>query len=91
MRLALGATPRATASLLLRMGMLPLAAGVAAGLLGAAFVSRMMRGMLYGVGTFDPIAFVAAVLALLLVSFAAGLIPARRVATVDPITTLRGD
>ncbi len=91
LRLALGATPRSTASLLLRTGMLPLAAGVAGGLAGAVFVSRMMRGMLYGVGAFDPMAFVAAVSALLLVSFAAGLIPARRVATVDPITTLRGD
>jgi putative ABC transport system permease protein len=61
LRLALGATPRSTASLLLRTGLLPLAAGVSSGLAGAVVVSRMMQGMLYGVGAFDPIAFSAAV------------------------------
>jgi len=91
LRLALGATPRSTASLLLRTGLLPLAAGVAGGLTGAVLVSRMMQGMLYGVGALDPMPFIAAVVALLLVATAAGLIPARRVAAVDPITTLRGD
>jgi putative ABC transport system permease protein len=60
-------------------------------LAGAVVVSRMMQGMLYGVGALDPIAFIVAVSALLLVAVAAGIIPARRVATVDPITTLRGD
>jgi ABC-type lipoprotein release transport system permease subunit len=44
---------------------------------------------LYGVEAFDLVAFAAAVAALLAVTLAAGLIPARRVAVVDPITTLR--
>jgi putative ABC transport system permease protein len=89
LRLALGATPRSTAALLLRGGLVPLAAGIAAGLAGAAAAARFMQGMLYGVAAFDVVTFTAAVVTLLAVTLAAGLIPARRVAAVDPIATLR--
>jgi putative ABC transport system permease protein len=89
LRLALGATPHATAALLLRGGLAPLAAGMAGGLAGAAAAARFMQGMLYGVEAFDVVTFGVAVVMLLAVTLAAGLIPARRVAAVDPITTLR--
>jgi putative ABC transport system permease protein len=89
LRLALGATPHATAALLLRGGLAPLAAGMAGGLAGAGAAARFMQGMLYGVEAFDVVTFAAAVVTLLAVTLAAGLIPARRVAAVDPITTLR--
>ena len=89
LRLALGATPRSTAALLLRIGLAPLAAGIAGGLVGAAAAARFMQGMLYGVEPFDLVAFTVAVVTLLAVTLAAGLIPARRVAAVDPFTTLR--
>jgi hypothetical protein len=91
LRQALGATPQSTAALLMRTGVLPLAAGVAAGLAGGAVAARLMQGMLYGIETFDALTFAAAVSVLLAVSLAAGLIPARRVAAVDPILTLRGE
>jgi putative ABC transport system permease protein len=90
LRLALGATPRSTAGLLLRGGLAPLAAGIAGGLAGAAAAARFMQGLLYGVDAFDVVTFVAAVATLLAVTLAAGVIPARRVAAVDPIATLRG-
>ena len=89
LRLALGASRRSTTALLLRTGLLPLLSGVAAGLIGAALASRAMQGMLYGIDAFDATTFVAAVTALLAVTLSAALIPARRVANVDPITTLR--
>jgi putative ABC transport system permease protein len=89
LRLALGATPHATAALLLRGGLAPLAAGMTGGLAGAAAAARFMQGMLYGVEAFDVVTFGVAVVMLLAVTLAAGLIPARRVAAVDPITTLR--
>ena len=91
LRLALGATPQSTATLLLRSGLVPLTVGVAGGLAGAAAAAGFMQGMLYGIEAFDVVAFAAAVVTLLAVTLAAGLIPARRVAAVDPITTLRAN
>jgi predicted permease len=91
LRLALGASRASTAGLLLRAGLLPLAVGVAGGLVAAAVVARAMGGLIYGIGSFDALTFTAAVTALLTVTVAAGLIPARRVARIDPIAALRTD
>jgi putative ABC transport system permease protein len=88
-RLALGATPRATATLLLRTGLAPLAVGIGTGLAGAALASRLMQSMLYRVNSFDLTTLAAAVATLLAVTLAAGLIPARRIARVDPASALR--
>jgi predicted permease len=89
LRLALGATPGSAAVLLMRTGLAPLSTGVIGGLVGAGIVSRLMHGMLYGIDTLDLMTFAGAVAILLAVACAAGSIPARRVAAVDPITTLR--
>jgi predicted lysophospholipase L1 biosynthesis ABC-type transport system permease subunit len=91
LRLALGASRASTASLLLRAGMVPLGIGVVGGLVGGALVARAMAGLLYGIGRFDIPAFAAAVVALTAVALVAGLIPARRVANIDPIAALRAD
>jgi predicted permease len=91
LRLALGASRASAAGLLLRAGLVPLALGVAGGLVSAALVARAMGGLLYGIGSFDVPTFAAAVVALGVVTLVAGLIPARRVARIDPITALRTD
>jgi putative ABC transport system permease protein len=91
LRLALGATPRSTAVLLLRTGLWPIGAGIAAGLVGAAFASRFLQGLLYGIGPFDGATFAGAVASLAAVALAAAIIPARRVASIDPVTSLRAD
>jgi ABC-type antimicrobial peptide transport system permease subunit len=57
--------------------------------LGAAAAARGMAGLLYGVGRFDVVTFTFSVLTLLVVAVVAGLVPARRVASIDPITALR--
>ena len=88
-RLALGATPRQVAGLLLRGGFAPVLAGAMLGLVGAMWASAGMRGLLYDVGRFDVMAFLAAAIALALVTIAAGLVPARRVAAVDPLVVLK--
>jgi ABC-type antimicrobial peptide transport system permease subunit len=91
LRLALGASRASTAGLLLRGGLWPLAVGVMGGLIGAASVARAMGGLLYGVGSFDAPTFATAVAALAAVALVASLIPARRVARIDPIASLRAE
>jgi putative ABC transport system permease protein len=91
LRIAVGATPVTTTWLLLRGGLAPVAMGIAAGLGGTVWASRVVRGMLYGIEAFDLATIAAAVLLLLAVALVAGAIPAHRAARRDPITVLRGN
>lgn len=76
---------------ILKEGMGTALAGVALGSLGAYLVGRAMQGMWFGVGVMDPVAFSAVALLLLGSAMLACLIPARRAASVDPMTALRQD
>jgi ABC-type antimicrobial peptide transport system permease subunit len=88
-RLALGATPRRVLLTVMQEGFVLAGVGLAVGLAGAALVARAMRGMLFGVGPFDPVTF-AAMAGVLLVSAAlATFLPARRATQVDPMIVLR--
>jgi ABC-type antimicrobial peptide transport system permease subunit len=60
---------------------------------GAASIAavRLLRSMLFGVAPFDPVSFSAAVVALLFVLLAAGFIPARRAASIEPMQALRSE
>jgi putative ABC transport system permease protein len=89
LRLALGATPGQVAVLLLRTGLVPLAAGGAAGLAGAAWASAAMRSLIYDISAGDVLTFSLALATLTLVALAAGMLPARRVASVDPAAIMR--
>ena len=91
LRLALGAPRASIAILLLRASMLPLGLGVAIGLVAAVFMARGMGTLLYGVGRFDLASFAAAAAVLTAVSLGAGWLPARRVASVDPLVALKTD
>jgi len=88
-RLALGANPPAILKLVLGQGMILTAVGLVIGLVGAAILSRTLSGLIYGVGTLDPLTFIAVPALLSVVALLACLLPARRAASVDPITTLR--
>jgi ABC-type antimicrobial peptide transport system permease subunit len=90
-RLALGATPMQTSMLLLRSGLGPLAVGALIGLVGAAWAGAALRGFLYDVALFDAWAFAGALTVLLVVTLVAGIVPARRVASVDPLSVLRAE
>ena len=90
-RLALGADRRSVLRLVLGGGLRIAAAGLALGLAGALALTHVLSSLLYGVGTRDPLTFVAVPSVLLLVSLAACWIPARRALRVDPLTALRSD
>jgi predicted permease len=88
-RMALGAQCRDALGLVLTETMRPVAAGLAAGLAGAAVVSRLMSSHLFGLSSLDPIAFLGAAGFLAGVALLAGYLPARRVTCVDPMSALR--
>jgi predicted permease len=88
-RLALGANRPEILRLVLGQGMGLVAVGLAAGVAGAVALTRTLSGLVYGVGTLDPLTFVAVPVLLAGVALLACFLPARRAASVDPITTLR--
>jgi predicted permease len=88
-RLALGADRSAILKLILGQGLVLTAIGLALGLAGAVALTRTLAGLVYGVGTLDPLTFVAVPALLATVALLACFLPARRAAAVDPITTLR--
>jgi putative ABC transport system permease protein len=89
LRMALGADRSSVMRLVLAQGMLPVAIGLVAGLAGAAALTRVMSGLLYGVSPYDPLTFLAVSIVLAVVAAAAIYIPARRAMTMDPLLALR--
>jgi predicted permease len=88
-RMALGAPPSGVLRMVVFDGLKTASAGLALGLAGALAASRLIAGMLYGVSSTDPAAFLATVLILTAVAAAACYLPARRAMRVHPITALR--
>lgn len=88
-RMALGARPSSVVASVLRHGLFVTLGGLAAGCVLAAFAARRIAGALYGVGSADLLAWLAATLILLAVSTFANLIPAWRAARVRPSEALR--
>ncbi|HSC28570.1 MAG TPA: ABC transporter permease [Vicinamibacterales bacterium] len=88
-RLAVGARPRAIEWMFLRESIALVALGVALGLPGAIAVTRLVSSMLFGLGPQDPASIAGALLVLVAATVAAGSVPARRAAGVDPILALR--
>jgi hypothetical protein len=90
-RMAMGARPVDVLRLIARQAGDPVLAGLVAGLLGAAALSRYLGSLLYGVRPGDPATFAVVAAALLLVAIVAALFPARRAARVDPMVALRNE
>jgi putative ABC transport system permease protein len=90
-RIALGATPGHVWRLVLWGGLRLSVLGAVVGVALAAASTALLRGLLYGVQPLDPATFLAATGLLVAVSAFAAYLPARRAASVDPITLLRAE
>jgi predicted permease len=90
-RVALGAQRNDILRMALGEGMLLIAIGLGAGLIGAAIVTRFLRFMLFSVTATDPLTFASIALLLAAVALFACFIPAQRATQVDPLVALRED
>jgi putative ABC transport system permease protein len=88
-RMALGAPRSTIVRMVVRQGMELTVAGVVFGLIGAALLTRVMAGLLFGVSATDIVTFSAVPMILTAVALAASYLPARRAMQVDPVIALR--
>lgn len=88
-RLALGATPSAVASAIVRRGLVLAGTGVVIGLGAAAVATRSLGTLLYQVEPTDPSTFSATAAVLLATAMLASWLPARRAMRVDPMIAMR--
>jgi putative ABC transport system permease protein len=90
-RMALGAQPSEVLVLVLGQSMLITAIGIVSGLAGAAFATRYLQGMLFGLTPLDPATFVTGSLVFAAVAMLAAYLPARAATKVDPLVALRSE
>jgi len=88
-RMALGAKRGDVLHLVVRHGMMLAIVGVVLGTGGAFLLTRLLSGMLYGVGVNDPTTLLSVATLLTGVAALASYIPARRATRVDPMVALR--
>jgi predicted permease len=89
-RMSLGASQGAVQRMVLGEGGVLLVVGLVLGVCGALVVTRLMRGLLFGVAPYDPMTLTAVAVVMGLVGVAACWVPARRAAAIHPTIAIRG-
>jgi len=89
MPVALGAQRSTVLRMVLAEGLTLMGVGIITGMSISLGVTRLMRGLLYGVAPNDPLTLLGVTFALLVVGMAACVIPACRAMQVDPAVALR--
>jgi ABC-type antimicrobial peptide transport system permease subunit len=88
-RMALGARPVDILRLIFGESMMLTLLGGSTGLVGAYAVTRLMKSLLFGVTSTDPLTFAGVTLLLCSVALLASYIPARRASRVDPLVAFK--
>jgi predicted permease len=88
-RMALGAQTMDVLRLVVTQGMKPVIIGLAAGLVAALALGRLLTSQLYQISAHNPLVLTATVVILGAAALLACLLPARRAALIDPIQALR--
>ena len=90
-RVAVGATPGVVARGIVRDGLKLTALGIAIGVPVAMLAARSLKTLMFGISELDVATFAGVTMFFLILGAAAGLLPARRAATIDPVRALRAD
>ncbi len=88
-RVALGASRSDVLMLVMRQGMKLAAAGIVLGLAMSLVLTRVVRGLLYGISAMDPLAVLSGTLVLLAIAAAAIYLPALKAMHTDPVDAIR--
>lgn len=89
LRAAVGATSAQLVALVLRVGARVTGVGLVVGIAGAAFGTRLLRAMLYGISHLDLLTYGSAVLLIAVIATVASALPAWRAARISPAVALR--
>jgi putative ABC transport system permease protein len=90
-RLALGATRQRILWMVLKKALTLSCCGLALGCVAALWVTRLIANQLYGVSPTDPLTLSGAVAFMIMITFTASYVPARRAMRVDPIIALKAE
>jgi macrolide transport system ATP-binding/permease protein len=90
-RMALGSSVRQAMMEVGSSGVIAVSLGLAGGLALSAVSVRLIKSQLYGVQTYDPLTFLAVLALLTIAATAATFLPTRRIANIDPASTLRAE
>jgi putative ABC transport system permease protein len=90
-RVAFGARPGQVVGVMVRDAVWPMVFGVAAGLVGSYYATRLIATFLFQTPPHDPSTLLAVVVLLVAAAGLAAWLPARRAASIDPVAALRTD
>jgi ABC-type antimicrobial peptide transport system permease subunit len=91
LRMALGSSRPGIFRLVLQGSIAVILIGLAAGGLGSVAAVRLLRSILFNVSPFDLLSFSVAAVVLVLTVLVAGITPARRAASIEPMQALRNE